>query len=68
MQRAPEVAEFLRLYDFTAATQLKAEAYMTDNNASFADAAIWYLQNEEDIWSKWMPGAVADKVKAALVN
>lgn len=68
VQRAPSVIEFLRLYNFSAATQLSAEGYMTDTDASFADTAIWYLQNQEDVWTQWVPREVALKVKAALAS
>ena len=65
-QRAPEVIEFLRKWNFTAVTQIAAESYMSDTGADFAETAIWYLQNQEDVWTQWLPADVARKVKAAL--
>ena len=40
--------------------------YMADNQAEGADAAIEFLKKHEDVWTKWVPGKVAKKVKAAL--
>ena len=40
-------------------------AYMRENKASAADAAIHFLKTSED-WTKWVPAEVADRVKASL--
>jgi glycine betaine/proline transport system substrate-binding protein len=40
--------------------------YMTDNQATGADTAIEFLATQEDIWTKWVPADVAQKVKSAL--
>jgi glycine betaine/proline transport system substrate-binding protein len=31
-------------------------------------AAIWYLQRNEDVWTQWVPEDVAERVKTALAN
>ena len=41
-------------------------AWMADNQATGEEAAIYFLENHEDVWSDWVPAEVADKVKAAL--
>ena len=64
--RAPDVVEFLRSWDFTAAAQVSAEGWMADNNETVDAAALWYLQNQESVWSQYVPADVAAKVKAAL--
>ena len=40
--------------------------YMADNQAEGADAAIEFLKKHEDVWTKWVSGSVAKKIKAAL--
>ena len=59
------MAEFLRKWDFAADSQVAAEGWMSANDATLDDAAIWFLQND-DIWTQWAPPDVAEKVKAAL--
>lgn len=41
-------------------------AWMTDNQATGEDAARHFLKEKADIWTKWVPADVAEKVKAAL--
>jgi len=64
--RAPEVVEFLTKYVTTTAQVNKALAYMQETEASTEEAAIYFLQEFESTWTKWVPSDVADKVKAAL--
>ena len=66
VQRAPEVIEFLRKWDFTAETDVAANAYKAESGANFEELAIWYLENQEQFWGQWVPADVALKVKAAL--
>lgn len=64
-EQAPEIAEFLTLWDFSAGNQLVAEGYMSDSGEDFPEVAKWFLQNTED-WKSWVPSDIADKVLAAL--
>jgi glycine betaine/proline transport system substrate-binding protein len=41
-------------------------AWMTDNQANGEDAAKYFLQENEDIWSTWVSPEVVQKVKAEL--
>lgn len=41
-------------------------AWMTDNQATGEDAARYFLKEKADIWTKWVPADVAERVKAAL--
>ncbi|MBA7506648.1 hypothetical protein ES706_05341 [subsurface metagenome] len=63
---APDVVEFLKKYETTAAMANKALAYMQETKASTEEAAIYFLQEYESVWTKWVPSDIADKVKAAL--
>ena len=66
LDRAPEVVEFLRNYESTTAQCNKALAYMQENKASTGEAAIWFLEEYESLWTSWVPSDVASKVKVAL--
>lgn len=63
--RAPEVVEFLRRWDFNADSQVAAEGWMADNEATADVAAIWFLKND-DIWTNWVPEDIGGKVQEAL--
>ena len=64
--RAPDVVEFLRNWDFAAGAQVAAEIWMGENNETVDTAALWYLANQQDIWTQMVPADVAAKVIAAL--
>ncbi len=65
-EETPEVAEFLTKFSSSNQLANEALAYMQDNDATAEEAAIWFLQEKEEIWSEWVPTEVADKVKAAI--
>ena len=62
---APEIAEFLTKWDFTAGNQLAAEGYMSDSGAEYPEVAAWFLKNTED-WKTWVAPGIADKVLEGL--
>lgn len=39
---------------------------MFQNDATTQQAAVWFLREYDDIWSKWLPAEAAAKVRAAL--
>lgn len=41
-------------------------AWMSENQATGEEAAIYFLENNEDVWSNWVEADVAEKIKAAL--
>ena len=41
-------------------------AWMADNQATGEEGARYFLKEKADIWTKWVPAEVAEKVKAAL--
>jgi glycine betaine/proline transport system substrate-binding protein len=67
-EEAPELIELLGNYRLDADTISGALAYMQDNNASAEEAAEWWLTNNEDAWSGWVPDAVAERVSSALAS
>ncbi len=62
----PEIADFLRNYSTTLEQNNKALAFMFQNDADTQQAAVWFLREYDDIWSKWLPAEAAAKVRAAL--
>ncbi len=64
---APEIIEFLRNWSFDIATYKAVAAWQQDNpNADSNDAAMWWLSNNEAVWSQWISGDAATAVAAAL--
>ena len=63
---APDVVEFLRNYGTTLVQNNEALLYMQENEATTEDAAVWFLQEYESIWTQWVPADIASKVKDAL--
>ena len=66
MDREPVLAEFFTKWEVTAAILNQAMAYMAENDASTDEAAIWFLQEYESVWTQWVSADIASKVKAAL--
>ena len=67
-EQAPTITEFLGKYGLTNNIVSKALAYMQDEGATTQEAAQWFLQNNEETWTEWVPADVAEQVKAALAS
>jgi glycine betaine/proline transport system substrate-binding protein len=65
-EQAADVVEFLKEYQTSSEIISKALAYMQDNNASTEQAAVWFLQEYEELWTQWVSPEVADQVKSVL--
>ena len=68
IDRAPELVQFFRRWDFTAKSQIATEAWMGENNETTDAAAINYLQNFSDLWEEYVPEDVAARVHEALAQ
>ncbi|WP_407270505.1 glycine betaine ABC transporter substrate-binding protein [Radiobacillus sp. PE A8.2] len=66
LERAPEVAEFLKNYQTTSELANEALKYISDEGATPKEAAIKFLKEEEGIWTEWVPEDVADAVKESI--
>jgi glycine betaine/proline transport system substrate-binding protein len=62
---APDVIEFLKNWDFDAASQVAAETWMQENGGTIDEAALWFLRTNED-WPQWAPEEVVSRVRASL--
>ncbi|MEC5423750.1 ABC transporter substrate-binding protein [Virgibacillus sp. C22-A2] len=65
-EQAPELVEFLRNYETSSALTEEALSYMDDNDASAEEAAVWWMNEHEDIWTGWVSDEVAEKIKGTL--
>jgi glycine betaine/proline transport system substrate-binding protein len=61
-----EVKDYLGKRSWTQAEVGKVMLWMTDNQANGEDGAKWFIKNMPEVWTKWVPADVAEKVKAAL--
>lgn len=58
--------EYLKVRSWPNATVNKMLAWMADNQAPGEDGAREFLKSYPDVWTKWVPDEVAEKVKGAL--
>lgn len=63
---SPSVAEFLSRFTVPNEVVNKILAWGDDNSASPEDVARYFFQNYPEVWTKWVPEDVAERVKAAL--
>lgn len=66
VDREPAGAEYLARRSYTNALMNGLLAWVKDNQADGETAAAHFLKTHPDVWSKWVPGAVAAKIKGAL--
>ncbi len=66
INQSPEVIEFLKQYKTNSEITSKALAYMQENEVKADAAAKWFLEEYEELWTKWVSDEIADKVKQDL--
>jgi glycine betaine/proline transport system substrate-binding protein len=66
IEKAPDVVEILKAYSTTVDENNEFLAQMDDNGWSTQETAIWFLNNKEAVWTKWVSTEVATKIKSAL--
>lgn len=64
--QAPEVVDFLSKYETSSELTEAGLQYMEDNDVDNDEAAIWWMNEYEDVWTEWVSEEVAEKVKEAL--
>lgn len=62
----PEVVDFLSNYSTSVAVNNEFLNVLDTQVESAEEAAVWFLQNREDVWTPWVSADVADNVRAAL--
>lgn len=58
--------EYLKTRKWDTATVSELMVWMDENQATGADGARHFLEKREDVWSKWVPADIAEKVKSSL--
>ena len=67
LPRAPEVIGFLQNWEFSIPVYKPVFQWIDSNpEATRAEAAIWWLENNQDLWSTWVTEEAASSVMAAL--
>lgn len=67
LPRAPEVIGFLQNWEFSIPVYKPVFQWIDSNpEATRAEAAIWWLENNQSLWSTWVTDEAAEKVEAAL--
>lgn len=62
----PEIAAFLSQYETSSDLTSEALGYMIENEVEAYEAALWFLDNNRDMWTAWLPSDIAEKVLTAL--
>jgi len=65
-EEAPAVADYFAKVGLTNAEISELLIYGDENQADAEATAENFLKTKEDLWTKWVPAAVAEKVRASL--
>jgi ABC-type proline/glycine betaine transport systems, periplasmic components len=65
-EQAPKATEFLSKVSLPVDVVNAALAHMEEESLEAPDVANWFLKNHEEVWTKWVPADVAERVKAGL--
>ena len=69
LARAPDVIEVLRAWDFNIDLFKEVVAWQDANdNTKIEDAALWWLNSKQDVWSEWVTSDAADSITVALAG
>ena len=66
MESHPDIASLMGNVTFETATMSQILAWKEDNNASNEEAAVYFLQNNPDVWSGWINTAATENLSALL--
>ncbi|MDQ8030516.1 MAG: ABC transporter substrate-binding protein [Bordetella sp.] len=65
-QEAPKLTEFMSKVSIPLDQVNETLAHMEESGDETGDVAQWFLKNKSDVWTKWVPADVAQRVQAAL--
>jgi glycine betaine/proline transport system substrate-binding protein len=63
---APDAAELMKNVSFTNKQMGEVLAWKEDNRASADEAAVYFIQNYKDVWSKWLNDDARKKLSSLL--
>ena len=65
--RAPEIIEMLRAWDLNIDRYNDVGKWRRANtDASINDTALWWLNNNESLWTGWVTAEAAESIKSSL--
>ena len=67
-ERAPEIYDFLKAWDFSAQSYLDTAGWMDASGETPENAAFWFLRNRREVWSGFLPADVVERVDSALAD
>lgn len=67
-EEAPDITQFLEQFNTNETHISAALSYMAENEVDADAAALWFLEEYEDLWTGWVPDDVADSVREAMNN
>jgi glycine betaine/proline transport system permease protein/glycine betaine/proline transport system substrate-binding protein len=62
----PDFCTFLSNYETSSALTAQALSYIQENEASYTDAAKWFLQENDQLLDEWLEDDKADLVRQSL--
>lgn len=65
-EQKPELADFLSGYSTSVAVNNEFLNVLDSEVDNAEEAAIWFLENREDVWTAWVTDEIAENVRAAL--
>ena len=66
MEREPAIAELMKNVTFTNAQMGEVLGWQDDNNASYDEAAVYFLTTYSDVWGEWLNDSAKEKLGALL--
>jgi glycine betaine/proline transport system substrate-binding protein len=66
VEREPAIAELMKNVSFTNAQMGEVLAWRLDNNASYDEAAVYFLTTNKDVWGEWLNDEAKGKLAALL--
>ncbi len=65
-EEAPKLTEFLSKVAVPLPVMDQTLAHMEESGDESGAVAQWFLKNQADVWKKWVPADVAERVQTAL--
>ncbi len=65
-EREPEIADLMSNVSFGVQTLSEVLGWAEDNGASTEEAAVYFIQNNSDLWSTWINDAAREKLAALI--
>ena len=61
-----EIIDFFRNFELSSALVSDVLGYMEENDALPEEAAAYFFESQQDLWTQWLPEGAVERVQAAL--